>query len=1022
MKNKTSNSYPVFFLVLCFSLFIFQAVFSQEMQTGSITGKIVDDKGDPLPGVSITVTGPALQGKMSAVTNREGVYRVPGLPPGSDYELKAELLGFETVIRKGIIVRVGSVVTIDLQTKPSELKNEVVVTAPSPAVDVVKSTQSTIANKEVLSTLPLRRNWASFLAIVPGAAGAGIGGAGWGIHGGAGGETSAVVDGIQANDGGDGGATIGNDTALAWDLVEEVEVITSGSSAEYSSSPFGNTVIVMKSGGNKLTGEFSLLYTGKDLVQVHLPDPDLQVLKLAKPATPVYTYDASAAVGGAIIKDRLWYMTEFRFMPSKNTGDFRPTVINGKEYSNYDKSFSDYLAYIKLTFQLASNLRGSVMWHYAWQKRPYSYGGWWRTNEANTDVACGKHNIAGNISWTIDSNTILDFKAGGFHDRWSSSYTQDADPDGPHFIDDYTGYQWGNQGPAEYAKAPSDNISLSLTKFVDNFLGGAHEFKAGLDWERGQSYWGFYMKQPLNWYYYDGSPYYWRAQNGGLTDPVYGDGLLEYAVMGTTKGASYETGIVSRLGGFLQDFFRINRLTVNAGLRFDYNKSWVPGRPKGAATDPVALGIGETYFEPVYGFNPYDKIDYATWDNAFPYGVFVSPRIGLVYDLFGNHKTALKASFAHQAVKFAPGWFSGMYPLTWRSFTFNWRDLNNNAMPDPPPVDSYEEAYGDTPLAMVSDAYLRAIDPNVKPPYVDEFNFGIEHELIADFKLSAHYIMRKRGNILGSVLWDEESGRYWYSYEKAPEWWIPFNTTVPAYGVFPAQEVTMYFLSNDAPEQSYKLTNIPEAIWKYRALEIAFNKRMSHGWQLGGSVNFSKNLGNITMSWTSAYTYSRFSSANSFVNSYGELANSRPLMVKLYGTFYLPYQIMFSFFYQHIEGSPWQRTVSVLPPEEWAEENNASTTGYTINVEVPGARQNEAFDNLDIRLQKDFNIGPGSLGFYVDVFNLLGAYTLTTSKNPGGTWRPAEEGGTTGTFSPASLGLRGYSGYRQMRFSILYRF
>lgn len=121
------------------------------------------------------------------------------------------------------------------------------------------------------------------------------------------------------------------------------------------------------------------------------------------------------------------------------------------------------------------------------------------------------------------------------------------------------------------------------------------------------------------------------------------------------------------------------------------------------------------------------------------------------------------------------------------------------------------EAYGETPLAMVSDAYLKAIDPDVKPAYIDEFNFGVEHELLRDFQLGIHYIIKKRGNILGSVLWDENTGRYWYSYEKAPEWWIPFRTIVPAYGIFPAKEVTMYFLSNDAPDQFFRLTNIPEA-------------------------------------------------------------------------------------------------------------------------------------------------------------------------------------------------------------------
>ena len=1018
MKNKTAF-YPVFFLVLCFSLFIFQAVFSQEMQTGRIIGKVVDERGDPLPGVSITVTGPALQGKMSAVTNPEGVYRVVGLPPGPDYEVRAELVGFETVVRKGVIVRVGSTVTIDLQIKPSEVKEEIEVIAASPTVDVVRSTKSTVITSDVLASLPLGREFSSLGLIAPGTMQATRG---LSIYGSGRVETGVVVDGIQQNDADQNMAGIGADTGMAWDMVEEAEIITSGASAEYYGSTFGQTVMVMKSGGNRFTGEFSFYYTNKDLAQVHLPEPDLATLDLAKPSTPVYSYDASAAVGGAIIKDRLWFMTEFRHVRSKYTGDFRPTVINGKQYDNYDRIFPNYIGYLKLTFQLAENLRGSVMGHYSMQDVPYYYGGWYLTNEANHHNKPRRPNYSGTLSWFIDANTILNFRAGGMNFKWTGTYTNEADPNAPLFIDDYTGYMWGSGDVESWTWKPKVNLVLSLTKYVDNFLGGEHEFKAGVEWEWNRGDWGFYKKQPLFWYYYDGSPYYWRAQNNGVTDPVYGDGLLEYLAMGATYGTSYECGITSRIGGFVQDSFRIKRLTLNAGLRLDHIKAWSPGRVKGAAIDPVALAIGETYFKPVYGINPYDEIAYDTWDNAFPYGVFVSPRIGLTYDLFGNHKTALKASFSHQAEPFPTGNFSAMYPLTWRSFTFNWWDLNENGLPDPPPVDYYEEAYGQTPLEMISDAYLKAIDPNVKVPYVDEFNFGIEQELIRDFQLSVHYIIKKRGNILGSVLWDEESGRYWYTYERAPEWWIPFTTTVPAYGIFPAKEVTMYFLSNDAPDQFQRLTNISEASWKYRSLEIAFNKRMSNGWQLGGSVNFSRNKGNYPVDIGSQYSFEVFSNANSFVNSYGELPGSRPIIFKLYGTFHLPYQIMFSFIFRHIDGSPWGRTVTVLPPADWAQANNAKTTGYSIYVEPPGTRRNEAYDNLDIRLQKDFNIGPGRVGFYIDVFNLLGAYTLTITKNPGGTWKPAEEGGTTGTFTPASLGLKGFSGYRQINFSILYRF
>jgi len=1014
MKSKIVF-HPVFFLVLCFSLFVFQAVFSQEMQSGRIIGKIMDDRGDPLPGVSITVTGPALQGRMSAVTNPEGVYRVVGLPPGSDYEVRAELAGFETVIRKGIIIRVGGTVVIDLQIMPSEVKEEIEVIAASPTVDVVRSTKSTVVTSDILVSLPLGRRFANLMTVVAGAIGESI-------YGGGRGEMESVIEGVHQDSAASGETTIGGDTEMAWHLVEEVEVIAAGSSAEHYGSATGKAIMVMKSGGNRLTGDFSLYYTNRNLVNVRLPEPDLATLNLAKPSTPVYNYDASAALGGAIIKDRLWYMIGFRYLNTKYEGGFRPTVILGKQYDNYDRFVYDYIGYLKLTFQLADNLRGSLMGHYAMKDGPYWSSAWYITNEGNAHIRPTRLHWSGNLFWFIDSNTILNLKAGGPQAWWFCRPTKEANPDGPIFVDDYTGYRWGTEVNGD-AREFAYNISISLTKFVDNLLGGEHEFKAGVEWEYGSNRESYYLKQPLVWYYYDGSPYYWRAQNYGVRDPLYGDGLLTYMVWGKSKWETDSYGIHSRIGGFIQDSYKIKRLTLNAGVRFDYIESWVPGRTKGASGDPVALAIGEYYFKPVYGLNPYDEIPYPTWKNAFPFGVFVSPRIGLTYDLFGNHKTALKASFSHIALPYGTYHYSDAYPLSpWRSFTFNWWDLNENGIPDPPPIDHYEEAYGENPLDMISDAYLKAIDPNIKPPYMDELNFGIEHELLSDFQLSVHYILRKRGNIMGNVLWDENTGRYWYTYEKAPEWWVPFSTVVPAYGIFPAKEITMYFLSKDAPDQFSRMTNIPEASWKYRSLEIAFNKRMSHGWQLGGSVNFSKNKGNYRLDYAAAWNFSDYYSPNSFVNAYGELPYSRPVIIKLYGTFHLPYQIMFSFIFQHIDGSPWGRTVTVLPPADWAEEHNAYTYGYTVYVEPPGTRRNEAYDTLDMRLQTDFNIGPGLFGFYIDVFNLLGAYTLTVSNNPAGTWRPVAEGSAEGSYTPGSLGLRGFSGFRQIRFSILYRF
>jgi len=232
----------------------------------------------------------------------------------------------------------------------------------------------------------------------------------------------------------------------------------------------------------------------------------------------------------------------------------------------------------------------------------------------------------------------------------------------------------------------------------------------------------------------------------------------------------------------------------------------------------------------------------------------------------------------------------------------------------------------------------------------------------------------------------------------------------------------MYFVSNNAPAEFYRQTNVPEGRLKYRSFEISFNKRLSHGWQLGGSVNFSKATGNYPVGYASWATFGTFSSANSFVNSYGEMPYSRPVMIKLFGTYNLPHGFMFSFFYQHVDGSPWGRTVTVEPPAGWAEAHNAATFPYNIYVEKPGTRRNEASDSLDLRLQKDFRLGPGKLGLYVDIFNLLGAYTLTVRKNPGGTWRPADENSSEGEYTPGSTGLRGFSGSRLIKFSVLYRF
>ena len=109
--------------------FITAFVQAQVPQTGSMRGRVVDTSGETLPGVSITVTGPALIGKEATVTNERGLFRIVSLPPGKDYVVLAELAGFQPVKRENLIVQVGATLAVDIQMQQSDIKAEVTVTA-----------------------------------------------------------------------------------------------------------------------------------------------------------------------------------------------------------------------------------------------------------------------------------------------------------------------------------------------------------------------------------------------------------------------------------------------------------------------------------------------------------------------------------------------------------------------------------------------------------------------------------------------------------------------------------------------------------------------------------------------------------------------------------------------------------------------------------------------------------------------------------------------------------------------------
>jgi hypothetical protein len=985
---------------------------AQVSQTGGMRGQVVDKEGVPLPGVSITVTGPALIGRETTVTNEKGSFRIASLPPGKEYSVLAELTGFQPAKREMLIVQVGATVTIEIQLLMSEIQTEVVVIATAPVIDTAQAKMAQTVTKEVLTALPLSRNYISASQIAPAVQERRV-------HGGTRNDTGLMVDGASANAANQGFAEVN----LSWDTIEEIELITGAVSAETGNSVGGVMNVVTKSGGEKFSFSAWAYYTNENLSQSLFSPEQLAALKVAPPSFPIFNGDYGASLGGPVFKDKMWFYTNFNFQNRASVNTFRPTTILGKYYGQYDFPETEYYGFLKLTAQVTKRFRIQLMGTLWNRPKPYNSMAWNATAESNQKNNAHQETGSAGLTYLLNDNNFLEGRFGLWRHESKMPYSIEGTENNPRFTDGYTSYTWGSGGANRIGQKRNYNASLKWTHFQDDFLGADHEIKMGAEVQYGLQLADEWRQNSIsNWNYYNGNPYYYRGLYGlNGPHPTYGDGQLQFTTLGLESLASptYERKI--RYGGFIQDSFTIqNRLTINFGLRFEYIRGWMPDVVSQGA-DELAKAIGREYFLPAYGFNPYDYNTYSGWDPALTYQR-LTPSLGIVYDIFKNGKTALKLAYGQYAEQLPTVTFSSVFPGGARAFNFYWWDLNNNAQPDLPSIDRYQQ-YGASPTEMQSTVYQSRIDPKIKVPYANSYSVAIEHEALPDLKISLAYIYQDRKNVAEDVLFDLNTNQRWDTYEAAPSWWVPFQTTIPAYGTFPAKEMTMYFMSINAPAQVTRLINVPEAKRIYQDVELTLNKRMSHGWQLGASLVYASLKGNFSYGYSGNIWTAAFNNPSWYINREGTIADTTPWIFKAWGSFTLPYDFLASFFMIYQSGSPWGRTVTVAPPTAWAAANNAQSLSYAVQVEPSGTRWTSDSTNVDVRIEKNFKLGKlGRLGFFLDVFNLLGNGNLNITTNPAGTWKPTDAGTTAGTFSPGQMIVTGVNGTRIFKLSARFTF
>ncbi|UCC39288.1 MAG: TonB-dependent receptor [Candidatus Aminicenantes bacterium] len=976
------------FFILCLSVGLITASFAQR-QTGSIKGRVTDNEGDVFPGITVIAKSEALMGTRSYVTAETGSFRFPALPPGK-YTITAKMPGFKTVQRGDITVRVGMVLTVDITMEMTVLEEEVTVIAASPVVDMEQAKVAVTMDKNLLRNIPMARDLYDVVNSAPGALSEGVeyrrtsSIRGSTIRG-----NTYALDGVDVND----PATRYLVTNINFDIMDEVEMVLGGHPPEVGYTDGAYINVVTRSGGNRFSGGTTLYYSDENMVQSIWPDEQIQALGVGKPvgSQSWFRFDGSLSLGGPIMKDRLWFFSSIQYIKRKQGTRFIPFTdpYLGRYHGLCDWTHEEKLGFAKLTSQLTSNIKLMGMFNFVERYQPmWEKPGGIRSPQATHIWDHEKAYIgSGILSYILDQNTFFEIRVGYVH-RWFPLLLQEEARDLPRIRN------WGEM-PVDITTADR-NITYVREKlptqahfahFHDSFLGGKHEFKSGVELEDAYTDIDTWRQDNLMWYWRNDSPYYYGTTFwNGVRDVGYG--RIYFYTCGPQEGSSRPVFKTRRIGAYIQDSVTFaDRLTLNLGLRFDRSWGWQPAITKAACGNPLSIYVGENYVRPYTvarypetfpnGINPFGEVNTEEWKSTMVWNAW-SPRIGLTFDILGNGKTVLKATFSRYAEYMMMQYFTPLHPFRnplW--VRFDWYDMNFNQQ-----VDTGDDftIYPTDYRVFDSSFSINRLDSDVKSPLNDEFTVGIWDELFKNFSLGVNFIYKEKKNILEDGLYAPDTDEWWYHMDQAgaKKYWVPFTAIVPSedYG---DRTVTFYVRKNDAPDFFRRVSNLPELKRKYWALEFLFNKRMAEGWQFSGSVIYSKASGNIGVWLDETHGYSAAAdSANYFVNSYGRLSMDIPLQIKLMGTVKLPFCILLSAYYRDSSGWAWVRSVDIMPPSSWCEANNAYRDFYRVPIEDPGQpRRTNSWNTLDLRLEKEFKIGKsGRLGVFVDAFDFMSFSTL----------------------------------------------
>lgn len=854
--------------------------------TGQIIGTVHDESGGALSGVTVTLSGPTIVGTQTSTTNADGLYRFVALPPGS-YTLTFSQSGFATLNREQVRASVGAINEENVVLKLTQLTEEITVVGDTQVVDTQTNQVSTNYDKDWVRNAPIPRfTFFDLINAAPGVNQAQTNDSRSTSLGASTSENSYQLDGTDFT------APL---TGAAWpwpntDAIEEIEVLSLGAPAEYGNVQGAVFNVVTRQGSNAFHGDLNFYLQTDRLTGRNTSEEENGGFPFHRDK---YN-DATVQLSGPIVKDKLWFLASYQYQRDYYSPVGTPADL--PQRFDADRVFG------KFNWQINPKHKLMFAYHDDYYRIPCIDNACNEFTAPSTIKVEHGHNPSPNLTYTavLSDKTYVEARVSGFYGSDHADPLQEGEPRvKPRYLDLDTGLVTGGIYSWYDGDIWKTAASAKVSHFADDFLGGSHDFKFGVQFsDGGADYVGGYNDYVRT---YSGVPFY-----------AYGY-LVPGHVAGKTRG----------VGFFADDTFRLsNRLAINVGVRYDYNKAGFGSYPlldvNGNETGERTAAVGKLY----------------AWNS-------VSPRIGFNWKLTKDGKTALKAHYGRYYRSVITGEF-------------------DDVAPSRPPIvafaGEYDEQGNRIGEEIVSDNTNLQVDPSFKNPYTDQFVVGLERELHKDLGLSATYIY-KRGENYGG--WRDVGATY-----------VPV-TYVDDQGVdATGRPITVFRRESDPLDSLFLLTNPAEMFSRYHGVTVQIQKRMSNNWQAVGSFVWSKATGRVGSSNLDPIdepnsTARRFGQdPNDFVNTDGRLTYDRPATAKLQFVYMLPRGFLVGLNYTYQEGRPWARVVQL--PEELV-----NRSSQVLAERIDGRRRVGTWNLLDLRVQKEFGSERVKLALFADGLNVF---------------------------------------------------